>query len=210
MRLGKAGFSVAEILVVVAIVVVLVALSIPKFMIAQLRANMTQCVHDMRAIAESLELYRQDFGAYPPWQHSRVRLIEDDPIHPNIIRLYRLTTPISYLLKIPEDPFVNFENEDDLQQWGAAYDYVEVTTPGQETDPHAWGHLFRLNSWGPNGRNSYAGGREFASHQEACPGGIPRFVFAPSNGLMSYGDIVWVGPRGGPFQDRYCRIINGF
>jgi hypothetical protein len=129
-------------------------------------------------------------------------------MHPNIIRYYRLTTPVAYLDEIPQDPFVSYEKENDYEQWGTAYDYVEVTTPGQETDPHAWGHLFRLNSWGPDEYNSYAGGRDFGSFEEACPGGSPRFVFAVSNGLMSYGDILWVGPKGGPFLENYCPIEN--
>lgn len=205
------AFTMVEVVIVAAILGILVALSIPKYMIAQVHAKITQNIHDMRILAEALGAYRLEHGVYPPWRQSRVLVNEGDPLHPNIIRFYRLTTPIAYLEDIPLDPFINYEEEEDYQQWGEAYDYTEATNGDNEADPHAWGHLYRINGWGPDGINSYAGGRDFTSLEEACPNGIPRFVYAPSNGLVSYGDILWVGPKGGPFvEESYCDIKNGY
>lgn len=204
------GFSLVEALIAIGIVVILIIISIPKFLIASLHSDISRCIADMQTISVALEAYKTDHGTLPPWRQSRVQIHEDDPLHPNIIRFYRLTTPTVYLESIPMDPFVVRNEQGDIDQWGEAYDYVEVLSPGQETDPHAWGHLYRLNGWGPDGINSYAGGRDFLTVAEACPGGHPQFVFNPTNGLMSYGDVVWVGSRGGPFLDNYCPIQNGF
>lgn len=206
----RRGFSLAETIIVIGILAILIIISIPKFLIAQLHSKITLCITDMQTISVALQSYHTDYGTYPPWRKSRVRIHPDDPIHPNKIRFYRLTTPTVYLETIPTDPFVERNEMGDIDQWGEAYDYVEVVDDDELADPHAWGHLYRLNGWGPDGINSYAGGRDFDTVHQACPNGSPLFVFNPTNGLMSYGDVLWVGPRGGPFQDRYCPIENGF
>jgi hypothetical protein len=70
-------------------------------------------------------------------------------------------------------------------------------------DPDAWGHVWRINSWGPDQTNGHAG------RYIGCIHGKPEFLYHPSNGLTSAGDILRVGERGGPFQEYYCYIPNG-
>ncbi|MDP8243505.1 MAG: hypothetical protein P9L94_05435 [Candidatus Hinthialibacter antarcticus] len=209
-RRHTSAFSFVEVLIVIGILVILATMAVPKFMIAQVRAKLSQNLTDMKYISESLEAYRLDHKVYPPWRQARAWVNVDDHMHPLVIRYYRLTTPVAYIGQVPIDPFVNYEDEAELEQWGDAYDYVEVTNGDNEVDPDAWGHQFRINGWGPDGVNSYAGGREFNNAAEGCPAGSPLFVYNPTNGLVSYGDILWVGPKGGPFIDSYCEIINGY
>ncbi|MFH1741173.1 MAG: prepilin-type N-terminal cleavage/methylation domain-containing protein [bacterium] len=202
----RCGFTLIELLIVVAIIGILAAIAVPNFLNAQIRAKVAHCVADMRTVGNALETYRLDNNAYPPWTQNRV--IGSDETHPNQIRFYRITTPIAYLNSIPRDPFVRDNGNPkvtyDFQNWGYAYDYVN-------NEAHAgWGHVWRLNGWGPDLRNSWAGAREFDSLQEGCPNGSPAFVYRPSNGLASYGDIVRVGAKDPNHPNWYCPIENGY
>ncbi|MFH1737678.1 MAG: prepilin-type N-terminal cleavage/methylation domain-containing protein [bacterium] len=200
------GFTLIELLIVVAIIGILAAIAVPNFLNAQIRAKVAHCVADMRTIGNALETYRLDNNNYPPWTQNLV--LGEDGAHPNEIRYYRLTTPIAYLNAIPRDPFVRNDGTPkvvaDLQHWGYAYDYVDNSAHT------GWGHVWRLNSWGPDLRNSWAGARDFGSLQEGCPNGSPLFVYHPSNGLASYGDIVRVGAKNPLQASWYCPIENGY
>ncbi|MBD3267525.1 prepilin-type N-terminal cleavage/methylation domain-containing protein [bacterium] len=203
MYLRKSGFTLIELLIVVAIIGILAAIAVPNFMNAQVRAKISRAVSDMRNIAQAIEMYRLDENGYPTWNKARVPGSGDNA-HPNSIRYYRLTTPISYMSGIPNDPFVSYANTSDFEKWGKAYDYVN------ENPRWTWDHMFRLNSWGPDNKNSYGGGRDFQNASQACPDGDPLFLYNPSNGLNSYGDIVWVGPVMHQNAAMYCEITNGF
>ncbi len=203
-NLGRSysGFTLTELLVVVAIISILAAIALPNYLNAQIKAKVSRSQADMRSISIALEVYHLDHNTYPPWTQNRITLYDDR--HPNQIRYYRLTTPTSYLSEIPRDPFASYANPADYDWWGWAYDYVDSfdTKNGME-DPHAWGHVWRINSWGPDFTNGYAG------RYVGCLQGKPVFLYCPSNGLTSAGDILRVGEKGGPFLDRYCPIANG-
>jgi type II secretion system protein G len=205
-RMFKKGFTLIELLIVVAIIGILAAIAVPNFMNAQIRAKIARCQSDMRNIAQALEMYKMDENRYPTWNQPRVRGI--DAIHPNAIRYYRMTTPVSYMSSVPNDPFVSFLDTADYTQWGLAYDYVSYESSGDLR--WTWDHAFRLNSWGPDGHNSFAGGREFSNASQACPNGSPLFLYNPSNGTISYGDIVWVGAPVNKDASMKCNITNGF
>ena len=194
----KKGFTLIELLIVVAIIGILAAIAVPNFLNAQIRAKCSRAISDMKTIETALEMYRMDSNAYPPADQALVAG-SGDHYHPNEIRFYRMTTPIAYLSSVPADPFTS-EGKADFTQWGWAYDYVN--NYGTNHDG-GWGHLWRINSWGPDGVNGWGGQRT-----GTCPKGKPDFVYQSSNGLNSVGDIVWVGPKD-PLTKNYCDIQNG-
>ena len=192
----KQGFTLIELLIVVAIIGILAAIAVPNFLNAQIRAKCTRAVSDMNTLEKALEMYRLDCNNYPPATEPRVPGSVNS-WHPNEVRLYRLTTPVSYITSIPQDPFA-LTTKADFATWGWAYDYVGP-------DQGGWKHVWRLNSWGPDGVNGWGGQRD-----GRCPNGKPDFLYQLSNGLTSKGDIVWVGAKSGPKNtSTYCNIING-
>lgn len=197
------AFTLIELLIVVAIIGILAAIAVPNFLNAQIRAKVARCMSDMKTLETGLEMYRLDNNDYPVWRWARAPG-NGDWFHPNEIRFYRMTTPVAYLTNIPQDPFATYSNPADFAQWGWAYDYVNAYFEGNSWSTNGWGHLWRLNSWGPDGINSWGGQRD-----GSCAGGKPNFVYHSSNGLVSYGDIVWVGAKD-PRASNYCPIINGF
>ncbi len=196
------AFTLIELLIVVAIIGILAAIAVPNFLNAQVRAKISRAQSDMRNLGQAMEMYRLDQNTYPIWNQARVT--GHDNAHPNEIRYYRMTTPVSYIGSVPRDPFVTFINEADYERWGTAYDYVN-------NNPRwTWDHEYRISSWGPDAHNSWGGGREFNNASQGCPDGSPLFLYNPSNGLNSYGDILWVGSKAGEDASMYCPIQNGF
>jgi type II secretion system protein G len=209
----KYAFTLIELLIVVAIIGILAAIAVPNFMNAQIRAKISRAVSDMKTIASALEMYKVDWNVVPPWNKTRT-----GTGRPLEVRFYRLTTPVAYLSSIPSDPFVTCNSANQYEEFGSTYDYIEIMDPDSGANP--WGHQYRLNSWGPDGFNDYAGNRVDSVRginmnrnlEAACPDGHPQFVYNASNGLKSYGDIVWVGPRAdrGANLNLFCPIQNGY
>jgi hypothetical protein len=154
---------------------------------------------DMKALETGFETYKLDSNDYPSWHNARAAG-SGDYTHPNEIRFYRLTTPIAYMSAIPRDPFATYANPADFAQWGWAYDYVNNYAGDHNA---GWGHVWRLNSWGPDNVNGWGGNRD-----GNCVNGKPDFVYQSSNGLTSKGDIVWVGAPE-PMTTVFCNIQNG-
>ena len=65
-KIIKKGFTLVELLVVMAILGVLVTILASGFRNAQLRGHDTQRKSDLKEISNSLELFYQDYGYYPP------------------------------------------------------------------------------------------------------------------------------------------------
>lgn len=198
------GFTLIELLIVVAIIGILAAIAVPNFLNAQIRAKVARAVSDLKMLETTLEMYRLDNTDYPPW----------GGLHPNELRYLRLTTPISYMSSIPRDPFFS-DISADAANWGSAYDYVSVMSSASSGDFNwdcLWGSWWRMSSWGPDGRNDWGGcrtTRDGRAGSFGCPNGVPNFLYQSSNGLVSDGDIVWVGPRTGRRTSPPCNITNG-
>ncbi len=63
--IGRRGFSLTEILVVLGIIVVLVGILVPTITLVYGKASRSRSQYDLQMIATGLEAYRSDFGDYP-------------------------------------------------------------------------------------------------------------------------------------------------
>lgn len=98
------GFTLVELLIVVAIIAILASIAVPNFLLAQTRAKLSRAQADHRAVATALESYALDWGKYPWYGNGRdVALFAGEPI---VFVPERLTTPVSYMSVLPPDVFV--------------------------------------------------------------------------------------------------------
>ncbi len=63
--LKNKGFTLVEIMTVVAIILILVAIVLPNFLRARRNANEFLAAKALRSISDALEMYRNDYGDYP-------------------------------------------------------------------------------------------------------------------------------------------------
>ncbi|MBV8580776.1 MAG: prepilin-type N-terminal cleavage/methylation domain-containing protein [Candidatus Eremiobacteraeota bacterium] len=64
-RRSEQGFTLIELMIVVAIIAILAAILIPNFVNARSQAQTAACESNLRAIATALELYYADNQVYP-------------------------------------------------------------------------------------------------------------------------------------------------
>ena len=61
----RKGFTLIELMVVIAIIIILAAIAIPNYLSMTARAKRSRVASDFAAIATSLETYKTDWGTYP-------------------------------------------------------------------------------------------------------------------------------------------------
>ncbi len=114
------GFTLIEMLVVIAIISILIGIGINTFTIAQQKARDVRRKADLRSIQTALELYKQDKGDYPtgvaPYG---LGPIADEPTKSEIA---------PYLPTIPQDPKNTGSNWDAGASGGPMYVYYYYKT----------------------------------------------------------------------------------
>jgi general secretion pathway protein G len=111
----EAGFTLIEIMVVIAIIGILATLIVPNIMGRPDEARATAAKHDVGTINQALKLYRLDIGRYPTTEQGIKALVErptSEPIPQN-------WKTGGYLSSVPKDP------------WGNAYYYSNPGTRGE-------------------------------------------------------------------------------
>ncbi|MCA9412228.1 MAG: prepilin-type N-terminal cleavage/methylation domain-containing protein [Candidatus Omnitrophica bacterium] len=189
------GFTLIELLIVIAIILILIAIALPNFLEAQIRAKVTKAQGEMRTLGTAIEAYYTDYNQYPAdGDDLDPTLFPFDPANfDSFTRMKVLTTPIAYLTEIPFDPFHG--ETVDLSQTSAAvlfltgppFTYAYNTfgsygaqspgTPDNFGRPDDWG----VTSLGPNGL-----------FDADINGPV---YYSATNGTKSVGDIIRKGGR---------------
>lgn len=205
------AFTLLELLIVVAIIGILAAVAIPNILQAQVRAKVARAEADIRSLATGIEIYTVDHGRYPPCSDNMGMPIEPYPpigFGPECFETRPavcLTTPISYLSAIPEDPFASTrpEPDDPTVFEGRGYHYGSVDY-ALANDGSEGAEKFReyvrmlrgnpfvilcfLGSHGPD--LDHDDDEELTDASAAVP-------YDPTNGTVSSGDIVYFSPGHG-------------
>jgi len=119
---NDAGFTLIEIMVVIAIIGILATLIVPRIMGRPDEARATAAKHDIGTISQALKLYRLDIGRYPTSEQGLNALVTKpsaDPVPQN-------WKAGGYLDSLPKDP------------WGYPYQYANPGTKG-EIDIYSYG-----------------------------------------------------------------------
>lgn len=127
------GFTLIEIMVVVVILGVLAAIIVPNFLSRPDEAKVTKARVDIKALEESLGLFRLDNGFYPTTEQGLQALVSK----PETGRIPAKFPDGGYLKRVPADP------------WDNPYVYL---APGREGRP------YDLFSYGADGQ---PGGEKF-------------------------------------------------
>jgi general secretion pathway protein G len=184
-RWKQAGFTLLELMTVVAIIGILSAIAIPNFMNAAIRAKVAKAEADIENLVWSLEMYFVDFDEYPTNQQTGKSLRGD---------LSRLTTPIPYMNVVPRDIFLSpnkYERKEYIQaerDGNPNYRFINFLS----TD----GNRVLLKQFGLEGSANYAMYSFGPGFSADCDPMIPNtFIkYNPSNGTTSHGAVLSFGP----------------
>ncbi len=178
------SFTLIELLIVVAIIGILAAIAVPNFLNAQVRAKIAKAESEMQALGTAIEMYHMDHSRYPLF-------VGPDGVNINPVnrRLIPLTTPISYISAVPQDPFLEKKYGQRIvaSQHPAyvTYDYVDAWSIVHHAHREVVGRSLRCCEWQISG----AGPDNDADTYGTAP------LYDASNGLRSWGDMYRLGPR---------------
>jgi prepilin-type N-terminal cleavage/methylation domain-containing protein len=205
------AFTLIELLIVIAIILILIAIALPNFLEAQLRARVTSALADMRSMATAMESYYIDFKTYPG---------DHDPDEGfNSQSLYQLTTPIAYIALVPEDPFT--PPNTGLSSPGDEIGWEMASTGNSRFIAHLYPtefnsnvYAYALTSHGPDVGDDFSCNDDWPfcgrtgnpCDPNSGSGGRGWVYYSATNGTKSSGELVQVG--GEHRSGRYC--LNGW
>jgi len=111
----KLGFTLIEVLVVVAILAILAAIVVPRIMDRPDEARHVAAKADIGAIVQALKLYRLDNGGYPTTDQGLAALVQKPTTNP----VPGNWKQGGYLERLPKDP------------WGGDYQYLSPGVRGE-------------------------------------------------------------------------------
>lgn len=211
-RGGPMGFSLIELLIVVAIIGILVAIAAPNYQDAIIRSKVAKFQGDAKAVETAIETYQTDFNSYP---YSEVYPADSDCYVQGLAPTGAgtgylpvvLTTPAGYIGKLPKDPFTNREDTGNCfppkRTYLYSYDgqnanifrmnFVSITyayAKGERTvtNVRPTNAQWMVGSCGPDEH------RDMGPQTGTYPHTDRPTYFDPTNGTISPGDLYYFGP----------------
>jgi len=202
------GFTLLELLIVVAIITLLVSITIPTYKNARIRGHVAAAHANLKRVETALDWYASDHGSYPATMTMHPR----DPLALLANHQLRvLTTPVAYLNGGSlRDPFGVVESQINTPTLSSYNDFPKLVQPNEDRSllyfhyPSLADRLqasaLSMNgssvvSIGPDRKDSMGAyrpfgsdlfGANFAGYGYSSP---LDTVYSPTNGISSSGDI---------------------
>ena len=133
------GFTLIEVMVVIAIIGIMATLIVPQIMSKPDEARVIAAKQDVSSIVQALKLYRLDTGRYPTTEQGLAALVNKPSGEP-IPRNWKAN---GYIDRLPKDP------------WGFAYQYlnpgvhseIDVFSLGADNKPGGSGFDADIGNW---------------------------------------------------------------
>jgi prepilin-type N-terminal cleavage/methylation domain-containing protein len=186
------GFTLIEMLVVIAIIMTLITIAMPNYTDAQYRARVARAMADMRTVSVAMEQYHIDWQMYPADQVPKLGTVENG--------LFQLTTPLTYLYEIPEDIFERGNSGMEIEPTAGVIDrWFELASTGVPPELVAEYRpvlqLYAIYSPGPDVQSDFFNplAWPYDGEENPCPHRLGFVNYSATNGTRSPGDIVRLG-----------------
>jgi len=193
------GFTLIELLVVIAIILILIAIALPNFLEAQIRAKVAKASADLRTVSTALYSYYLDFGIFPG---------DHDPTDYSQKGLFQLTSPIAYLTQLPTQTFTDqssglgdpLDDEFGLEMGSTG---LRPLTASLGLKPPFNINAYVVYNYGPDAFDNVSANDRwpFPRSPSGC-GDSFLTSYSATNGTKSLGDILEFG--GEHRNGRYC------
>ena len=125
MNKAMSGFTLIEILIVVVILGILGAVVVPNILSRPDTARVQAAQTDLRALSQTLEIYRLDNFQYPSSEQGLESLVDKPSGFPEP----KNWNPEGYLKKLPSDPWGSPYL---YEKTGSSYSLISLGADGQE------------------------------------------------------------------------------
>lgn len=137
-RTRAAGFSLVELLVVVAVIALLIGILMPALSRARAAARSIACLNNLRSFGEAVALYQHDFDGFFPLSSHTAGSITNKRAWLQSLETYGITRPTR---QCPDDPFrtsrlTSYATNDHFEPLVAGIDFnpfSHQTLPGGRT-----------------------------------------------------------------------------
>ncbi len=205
------AFTLIELLIVIAIILILISIALPNFLEAKVRAHVTKIRGEMHTLQIALESYRQDYEkkrtfvpsvpyikngggiytSYPlPYAYRgfcKVNVTVDDIT----VRwgLSELTSPIQYLKNLPYASFTTLGSRE-------GGNYNARPDAGSAYEPPYYFYKQYQVGWRESKEWSLrdTGPDQIFNNAWMTSIAEPPMLYTPTNGTISRGDIILMGP----------------
>lgn len=103
-KLNKKGFTLIELMIVIAIIAILASILVPNFVKARAQGQLTACKSNLKNIGTAMEMYSADHNGRYPTTKQDILGDANNPGYMKVIPTCPLTPNVAYTCKTASNP----------------------------------------------------------------------------------------------------------